>query len=289
MLLPRLDRRTGGDLHRRRGVVGLDAACGQHRLPQALELRVLGMQIAQVGIGGIRGRDGLHQGLGIVDGRLLVEQAADRRRVEAPATGVPPILEDGEAELDLGVGQRLGCRRCFRRCRHLEGGRLEPPIIGLADLGDGLRGTRRKAVLARPDGLAAALGVERREPRVIPLIDRVVAGRCRSQSLTDCHDDRVNLGGRLGLCRGDRRTGRGRRGAVHLGGRERIGRSRGACVQTQRMRRFAGRALAPGRSGKAAPQHRYCKHDCKQRSVDHPMTPRRHVWLFSKQPNFLAS
>ena len=64
-------------------VLGLGGARGQQGLAQALELRVLGMQVAQVGVDRVGGGDGQHQRLGIVDGRLLVEDAMDRQRVHA--------------------------------------------------------------------------------------------------------------------------------------------------------------------------------------------------------------
>ena len=122
------------------GVVGLRRARSQQGLAQALELRMPGVQVAQVGVDRIGGGERQHQRLGIVDGRLLVEDAVDRQRVDAPAARMPAILEDGKAELDLGVRQHFGEAGAFGERRQVEGRRLQAPVVGLADLGERLRG-----------------------------------------------------------------------------------------------------------------------------------------------------
>ena len=82
------------------------AARLEQRLAQALELRVLGMQAAQIVAGRLGRGHGLQHDLGVAQGRLLVEVAAELRRIEAAAAGMARILQDGQAELDLGVGKR---------------------------------------------------------------------------------------------------------------------------------------------------------------------------------------
>ena len=150
-----------------RCVLGLGGARSQQRLAQALELRMPGVEVAQIGVDRIGGGNRQHQRLGIVDGRLLVEDAVDRQRVHASAARMPAILQDGEAELDLGFRQRLGGRRCLRQRRQIEGRRLQAPVIGFADLAHRLRGPGREAILAGPDRLAGMLGIERHKSRMV--------------------------------------------------------------------------------------------------------------------------
>src|SRR5204863_8921481 len=163
--------------------------------------------------------------------------------------------------------------RPFRQSRHVEGGRLQPPVVGLANLADGLRGTRSEAVLAGPDGLACT-GIESSKPRVVLAIAHAAAGSWCCQALTYQGQDRVHLLGRLGF--GDGRcTGCGGRWPIDLGRRERVGRrpSRGPGVEVERAGRFTRGGLAPRRSGKAA-QRAYRERDRKKRPIDHHRSPR---------------
>jgi hypothetical protein len=53
---------------------------------------MLRVQALQIGARCIGGREGCHHFLGIEQGRLLIEAAADLGRVQAPAAGMPRIL-----------------------------------------------------------------------------------------------------------------------------------------------------------------------------------------------------
>ncbi len=82
--------------------------------------------------------------------RRLIEELADLLRVEPPAAGKAGIFQDGEIELDLGVClvvRRRGQRACRRQ---IEGGGVEAPIVGLADLEQGRLPPRREAHLRHP-------------------------------------------------------------------------------------------------------------------------------------------
>ena len=196
----------------------------------------------------------------------------DRRRVRPSATRMPPILEHGEPELDLGIGQRLGCRRSLGKRRQVEGRHLQPPVFGLADLAQRLRGSGGEAILAGPDGLAGVLGIERDKPRtVVPVAAAGIGGRCR-QSLTHQRHDRIDLARGLGgFRRSGGHSGRGRRRRVDLRRRERVGARRGTRIEIDATRRRCRRGLAPCLSGKAA-QHQHGKRDCRKWPADH-LTP----------------
>ena len=92
------------------------ATRGQQGLTQFLELGVLGLQAAQISVCAVVCRNRIHDRARIVDLRLLVDDPADRVRVEPPTARVPGVFENGEADLDLDVGER------FRGCAG--GGRL---------------------------------------------------------------------------------------------------------------------------------------------------------------------
>ena len=139
MLDAELEARPVGQRAAARGVGGfgrlgcdVPAACLQQGLAQALELLVLGMQVAQVVAGRLGRGQRLEHDLRIAQGRLLVEVLADLRGIQAAAACMAGILEGGEAELDLGAGERVrrGGRpapaaAARRRCR-------QSPVVGLA-------------------------------------------------------------------------------------------------------------------------------------------------------------
>ena len=81
------------------------AAAGEIGLAQLLELRLLGMDPAQVGVGRVRGRDGVEHGLRIDELRLAVELGAqqDRRIDDAAAAREAGVFQDRERERDLGI------------------------------------------------------------------------------------------------------------------------------------------------------------------------------------------
>ena len=107
----------------------------QQGLAQPLELLVLGMQAVQIVAGRLGGRHRLQHDLGIAQASASGRSCGSSAGIEAAAAGVARILQDGEAELDLGGGQRR------RRGRHPAPGAAarmppaKPPIVGLGDLG----------------------------------------------------------------------------------------------------------------------------------------------------------
>ena len=203
-----------------------------------------------------------HQRLGIVDGRASGRRCDDRQRLHPSAARVPAILEDREAELDLGVGQRFGGRTLRQRpadrrltpsapSHRLCGSRPSPAWPAAV-----------KPVLARPDRLAGMLGVECGKPGMVVLIAGVAAGRhCAASrwrtiatmgSISLC-----GLGGRSGVA--------GTPGAAG-GGLFTSGGVSGSGSRRARIERGGGgrlRCLTPCRRGKAA-QHRHGKRDCER-------------------------
>ncbi len=157
-------------LHRlRRSQVS--AAGLQQSLAQLLELRVPGIEVAQIVAGRLAGGHGLQHDLWIAERQLDVDVLADLRRVQATAARVAGVLEGGEAELDLGAGQRV--RRCGarRQLRQLEGRGLQPPVVGLADLGHGVLGLGGEAVARHPQQGLVARGIECGERGAVLAID----------------------------------------------------------------------------------------------------------------------
>ena len=146
---------------------------------------MLGVLAAQVVARSIGCAHGLEHDLGVAQGRLLVDVAADVGRIEPSAAGEAGILEDGEAELDLGIGKR--CLRLVAELRQLEGARVEPPVVGLGDLGHGVLGARREAVGRHPHE-RGALGIERGDGGAVGA-DRLAA-RLRGE-LAGLHHQRI--------------------------------------------------------------------------------------------------
>jgi hypothetical protein len=104
----------------------------QQRLAQALELLVLGMEIAQV----VAGRIGRDQASSTTFGsrragfwsRCLLSCAGSMR----PPRAMARILEDGKAELDLGAGEVGRSQLALRQLRQLEGVAASPQSSALA-------------------------------------------------------------------------------------------------------------------------------------------------------------
>ncbi len=83
------------------------SSCLEECFPQALELHVLRMQAAQVGVGSLgRGQLG-HDGLGVLDRRHDIENAAERRWIDASALGVARILQQLEREPGFRFAESL--------------------------------------------------------------------------------------------------------------------------------------------------------------------------------------
>ena len=116
----------------------LAAFQGQVFLAQRLELGMLRVQGAQIGVGALCLRRRLDDLLWIEQRQLAIEELAQGRGIGAAAAGVARVLEDGEAQRDLGVGPR-GARklgpavRCHGRQPERRG--VEAPVVGAADFG----------------------------------------------------------------------------------------------------------------------------------------------------------
>ncbi len=94
------------------------------------------MERLKVGIGRFRRFDLAQHNFGIAHGRRLIELVAELGRVQPSAAGKARIFQDGEIELDLGEGFRLGIGREHALRRQVEGGGVKTPIVRLADFGD---------------------------------------------------------------------------------------------------------------------------------------------------------
>ena len=90
-----------------RAGVGRGGAGRQQRLAQARELLVAWVELAQIGGDVGMFGNGEQERARVIDGGFLVELSANRGGIQAAAAGRPCILEDGEAQLDFGCGQRL--------------------------------------------------------------------------------------------------------------------------------------------------------------------------------------
>src|SRR5581483_3262284 len=147
-------------------------------------------------------------------------------RVEAAAAGVPRILEGGEAELDLGAGQRRRARLALRQLRQLEGRGAQAPVVGLAHLGHGVARLGVEPVGRNPQQRVVAVGVEGKEGGPLG----VAPGRF-GQLPAHLGEHRVDGGRRL---LGDGRRDDGRlvgSGRVSRGGRDGRGRGGGRRVR----------------------------------------------------------
>ena len=84
-------------------------AAGEVLLAQLLELRVLRMHLLQVFAGGGAGGNLVHDEQRMPQRRLAIEVGAElgRRILDAAAAGIARVLERGERQRHLGVGQRL--------------------------------------------------------------------------------------------------------------------------------------------------------------------------------------
>ena len=141
------------------------------RLAQALELRMLRMQAAQIGVGLVGEGRRLDDAARVQQLRLAVEVTAETERVGASAAGVACVFQNGETERYLGVGNLLaGELGALHQRRKAIGGRIEPPIAGTADLRmDGL-GRRVEPGRGDPHGFVLELTIELGEGNAIRLI-----------------------------------------------------------------------------------------------------------------------
>lgn len=118
---------------------------------------MLRMQLAQIVIGRRNRCDvGQHRG-----GRDEISGAVDGvcqlRRIEPAAAGMPGIFQHGKRKLGFGIGECCGIGR--REQRHDEARRLEPPVVGLADLVDRGPGSGRQRRALDPQRLVGIGGV----------------------------------------------------------------------------------------------------------------------------------
>src|SRR5262245_888717 len=217
---------------------------------------MLWMQTTQIGVDRVGDGDRRDQGLWLIDGRLLIEQLADRARLQATAARVPSILQNGETDLDLCVGTRVHCGGAAVDRGNVIVARAQAPIVGLAQLADGLLGTPGQPAVAGPHRQSVALGVESRQRRIVFPIASAALARSDGKALTHQGDNRISLSGGLGLSRSGW-SARCRRGFPWpLAGRQWIGPLAigRAGIKADRRYGLLWLALAPGGAGQAAHQ-----------------------------------
>ncbi len=133
----------------------------QEQLAQPLELLVLWVQCAQVGIGRIGGGKAGENQRGWMNGRRVVQRLRRARWITDAATArVACVLEDREREFDLGLGGGLGRRFCRGRLREGEIAAAQSPVVGSADLCNDSPRLIRKPALGYPDQRARPLAIE---------------------------------------------------------------------------------------------------------------------------------
>jgi hypothetical protein len=79
------------------------------------------VELAQIGRDVGTFGNGEQQRARVIDGGLLVELSADRGGIQAAAACRSCILEDGEAQLEFGFGQRLDVGRGRAEFGQVEG------------------------------------------------------------------------------------------------------------------------------------------------------------------------
>ncbi len=140
-------------------------AAGEVLLAQLLELRMLRMHLLQVFARGGAGGDLVHDEKRMPQCRLAIEVGAELRRriLDAAAAGIARVLERGERQRHLGVGQRLlrlgGVRHQRGQRRHLEVGGIQAPVVGTFEFVDDRQRLRRPTLLIDPHRLGPR-GVE---------------------------------------------------------------------------------------------------------------------------------
>ena len=151
------------------------AAIGEIGLAQLLELRLLGMDAAQVGVGRIRGRERGEHDLGIEELRLAVELGGqqDRWVDDASAAGKAHIFQDRERDRDLGVSD-LGRGQIGHGCIGDVGkskvAGIETPVARLHQLGDDGPALRRQAAGADPQRRVAGVVIVREDRALLDLL-----------------------------------------------------------------------------------------------------------------------
>ena len=162
-------RSVGERLHGPLGcVLAARHALLQQHLAQPLELRVLGMQVAQIGVRCARGGDLGQDGPRLAQRRLAIDVAAEARGVGAAPTRVPGVLQDRKRDRDLRLRQGRRGLLALGKPRQFEVARREAPLLGLAHLCRDRQAARREPARQDPQG-ALVLGIERGQRRGIIL------------------------------------------------------------------------------------------------------------------------
>ena len=190
-------------------------------LPQLLELRLLRVQLAQVGVGLAGSGELLDHRFRLEQLRLAIEVGAElRRRIgDAAAARIACVLQRRERHGELGIGERIRRRRVAgRRGDHgrREVGGVEAPVIGFAELGDGGGGLGAQPIAGDPHRRIDAPGVEGGERGAILRLGFVGAAfGGGGQLLLESDAERILRRGRWGDGRRRRRQ--------RLGGGEALG------------------------------------------------------------------
>ena len=132
----------------------------EQRLPETLELFVLGVQPAQIRIGLLSHGQPIQYLSRISDRRRLIPDAAQGQGIDAPAARVSRILERGKSQFGLSLAERVGRGLSRSELWQIEGLGFEAPVVGLVDLDDDSLGFAVQAVGGSPQAGTAALAIE---------------------------------------------------------------------------------------------------------------------------------
>ena len=142
-------RQLDGCLRLARSRLGAGSDLDQ-RLAQQLELRVLGMQSAQIATRRLQPGHRLKHNFGIAQGQLLIEVAADLQRLKTAAAGIARIFQNGEIELELGKCLRVRRPRQRGREWQFESRHIKTPLARFLDLEQSGLSLRREAHIRDP-------------------------------------------------------------------------------------------------------------------------------------------
>ena len=160
-------RSVGERLHGPLGcVLAARHALLQQHLAQPLELRVLGMQVAQIGVGA-RGGDLGQDGPRLAQRRLAIDVAAEARGVGAAPRACRAYFRTANA-IVTSASARPARLLALGKPRQFEVARREAPLLGLAHLCRDRQAARREPARQDPQGTPCARHRTRPAPRHHP-------------------------------------------------------------------------------------------------------------------------
>ncbi len=193
-----LEQRTCGDLDFRLFLFRLLVAAAKldQLLAQELELRLVGLEAAQIGCRVGAERDRLDHLQRIGKGARRVEILRNALRIEPAAAGIVAIVEHGMADLDLGIGEPIDGVACLRiearHVRELVVRCAKPVVVGASDLGHHRLAAVGQAVPVYPEKLLIGNGVVLDESSLFVLLVLAGGGEFRGELVL--HGDADRLG-----------------------------------------------------------------------------------------------